>query len=63
VGPRDARQVLGSDPDAVVCLVVPEPFEAVGLHYDDFQAVPAATVARILHEFRAAANPLPAAPR
>jgi putative phosphoribosyl transferase len=62
VGPRDARQMLGSDADEVVCLRVPHPFEAVGLHYDDFQAVAGETVERILHEFHAAANPSPAGP-
>lgn len=56
VGPREAHDVLQGDADEVVCLVVQEPFEAVGFAYDDYRAVTDETVAGILRTFPADAG-------
>jgi putative phosphoribosyl transferase len=56
IGPREAREVLQGAADDVVCLYVQEPFEAVGLAYDDFRAVTDETVERVLQEFQAGAG-------
>ena len=56
VGPREAHDVLHGDADDVVCLSAQEPFEAVGLAYDDFRQVPDETVERILRAFWADAR-------
>jgi len=37
VAPRDILPVLRQQADEVVCLETPEPFIAVGLHYEDFR--------------------------
>lgn len=37
VAPADALDVIGADADQVICLSMPEPFHAVGLHYRDFE--------------------------
>jgi putative phosphoribosyl transferase len=39
VAPRDTVARLRSEVDDLVCLAEPEPFRAVGLHYDDFHQV------------------------
>jgi putative phosphoribosyl transferase len=36
VAPRESIQALRAEADDVVCLATPEPFYAVGTHYDDF---------------------------
>jgi putative phosphoribosyl transferase len=36
VAPRDSIRSLRAEADEVVCLATPEPFYAVGAHYDDF---------------------------
>ncbi len=36
VAPRETVQLLQKDADEIVCLAMPEPFAAVGLHYRDF---------------------------
>ena len=36
VAPRDAIEALYAECDEVVCLLAPDPFRAVGLHYVDF---------------------------
>lgn len=36
VAPRDIVDVIRAEADEVVCLATPEPFRAVGLHYEDF---------------------------
>jgi len=36
VGAPDTVLSLSSECDDVVCLVTPDPFHAVGVHYDDF---------------------------
>ena len=48
VGSRDACAALHEDADEVVCLVQPEPFYAVGMHYREFPQVEDAEVVRIL---------------
>jgi putative phosphoribosyl transferase len=39
VAPHDTVQALRAEVDDVVCLAEPEPFYAIGLHYDDFHQV------------------------
>jgi putative phosphoribosyl transferase len=39
VGPRDTLAALLKEVDDLVCLAEPEPFHAIGLHYDDFHQV------------------------
>ena len=39
VAPRDTMRRLRGEVDDLVCLAQPEPFRAVGLHYDDFHQV------------------------
>jgi putative phosphoribosyl transferase len=36
VAPRDTIRQLGDECDEIVCLATPEPFHAVGVHYEDF---------------------------
>ena len=36
LAPADVVQALGAECDEIVCLAMPEPFEAVGAHYGDF---------------------------
>lgn len=36
LAPADVVQVLGQECDEIVCLAMPEPFDAVGAHYGDF---------------------------
>jgi putative phosphoribosyl transferase len=39
VAPADTLAALRDEADDVVCLYQPEPFRAIGLHYDDFHQV------------------------
>jgi putative phosphoribosyl transferase len=39
VAPQDTLDALRGEVDAIVCLSVPDPFQAVGLHYEDFHQV------------------------
>jgi putative phosphoribosyl transferase len=55
VAPRDAIEALGKEADAVICLVTPEPFHAVGLHYVDFEQVSDEEVMELLRA--SAGNP------
>lgn len=52
VGAADSLEVLGRVADEVVCLLVPEPFRAVGHWYDDFAPVSENEVVRLLEEAR-----------
>jgi predicted phosphoribosyltransferase len=54
VGSTQACATLRAEADAVVCPHTPEPFLAVGLHYDDFSATEDDEVVRLLE---AAARP------
>ena len=55
IGPREARDMLG-DADDVVCLEEQDPFEAVGLAYDDFRQVTDEAVERVLQAAWAGAS-------
>jgi putative phosphoribosyl transferase len=46
--------------DATVCLYMPEPFRAIGLHYDDFHQLDDSEVLALLEPFsrRAAGGPV-----
>ncbi len=48
VAPADTCNALRTEVDTLVCLSQPEPFHAIGLHYDDFHQVEDAEVLRIL---------------
>jgi putative phosphoribosyl transferase len=39
VAPHDTLMALAREVDRVVCLAEPDPFRAIGLHYDDFHQV------------------------
>jgi putative phosphoribosyl transferase len=53
VAPADAIEPLRREADEVVCLVTPEPFRAVGLHYEDFTQTSDEEVLALLSEARA----------
>ena len=57
VAPRDTLQALAPEVDQIVCLASPQPFQAVGAHYLNFDAVEDAEVVDAL------AASVPAAPR
>jgi putative phosphoribosyl transferase len=44
VAPSDTLATLRTEVDDVVCLAEPEPFRAIGLHYDDFHQLDDAEV-------------------
>ncbi|HLO19087.1 MAG TPA: hypothetical protein VK192_01170, partial [Sphingomicrobium sp.] len=48
VGAPDSVLSLQSECDEVVCLVTPDPFHAVGAHYDDFTQTSDDEVKRLL---------------
>jgi putative phosphoribosyl transferase len=48
VAPADTCNALRAEVDTLVCLSQPEPFHAIGLHYDDFDQVEDAEVLRAL---------------
>ena len=50
VAPQDTLARLASEADEVVCLMTPEPFYAVGEHYDDFSQTSDREVMRLLDE-------------
>ncbi len=54
VAPADSIEALSSEADEVVCLATPDPFFAVGEHYDDFAQTTDEEVVRLLQ--RAAAG-------
>jgi len=54
VAPRDTVEMLRSQVDEVVCLDTPDPFYAIGMHYDDFHQVPDEEVVRLMNEAAAA---------
>lgn len=57
VAPADTLVELQAEADEVICLAQPEPFHAIGLHYDDFHQVSDAEVLAAL----GSAAPPPAA--
>lgn len=48
LAPADTCNALRAEVDTLVCLSQPEPFHAIGLHYDDFHQVEDAEVLRAL---------------
>jgi len=50
VAPQDTLARLASEADEVVCLMTPEPFYAVGEHYDDFSQTSDREVITLLDE-------------
>lgn len=48
VAPADTCRALRAEVDDLVCLSQPEPFRAIGLHYDDFHQLDDAEVMRAL---------------
>jgi putative phosphoribosyl transferase len=52
VAPRDTLTQLRDEVDQVVCLAQPDPFNAVGQHYDDFHQVDDAEVIAALDAAR-----------
>ena len=50
VAPADTVEQLMQQVDEVVCLETPDPFYAIGMHYDDFHQVPDDEVVRLLNE-------------
>jgi putative phosphoribosyl transferase len=53
VAPSDTISALEPMVDEVVCLAIPEPFRAIGLHYRDFHQLEDAEVLRILSSVQA----------
>lgn len=54
VAPADTIEMLRTQVDDVVCLETPEPFYAIGMHFDDFHQVPDDEVVRLMNEAAAA---------
>ena len=54
VAPADTLQTLRAEVDDLVCLAQPEPFHAIGLHYDDFHQLDDAEVLADLDALAAA---------
>jgi len=52
VAPRSAIAELRQYSDEIVCLAMPEPFYAVGAHYDDFSQTSDAEVIELLESAR-----------
>ena len=50
VAPLDTVAKLGSSVDEVICLETPDPFYAIGMHYDDFHQVPDDEVIELMNE-------------
>lgn len=50
VGSREACMALREDADEVICLAQPEPFYAIGLHYQSFEQVDDAEVIALLQQ-------------
>jgi len=53
VAPADTIEQLRSQADEIVCLLTPEPFYAVGMHYQDFTQTSDAEVIALLDEAQA----------
>jgi putative phosphoribosyl transferase len=50
VAPADTVQALAREVDRIVCLAQPEPFHAIGLHYEDFSQLDDTEVLALLAE-------------
>jgi putative phosphoribosyl transferase len=49
VAPRDSLDELSAEADEVICLMSPDPFFAVGMHYRDFHQTTDQEVVELLH--------------
>lgn len=56
VAPRESLEELAAFADEIVCLATPDPFFAVGLHYEDFAQTSDEEVTRLLAEAKARAH-------
>jgi putative phosphoribosyl transferase len=54
VAPRETVEALRGQADDIICLESPDPFVAVGVHYDDFRQVSDAEVIELIEGTRAA---------
>ena len=54
VAPVDTVEILRPQVDEVVSLEMPEPFYAIGMHYEDFHQVPDEEVIQLMNEAAAA---------
>jgi putative phosphoribosyl transferase len=63
VAPGDTVAELRAEVDELICLKMPEPFIAIGLHYRDFHQVSDEEVVRVLSEVNNGARGGPAADR
>nr|WP_247555395.1 phosphoribosyltransferase [Bradyrhizobium sp. 138] len=52
VAPRESLDELGAEADEVICLMSPDPFFAVGIHYRDFRQTSDQEVADLLRRGR-----------
>ncbi|CUH63869.1 Putative phosphoribosyl transferasec/MT0597 [Thalassovita gelatinovora] len=59
VASREVIADLGKEVDEVICLTMPDPLRAIGLHYDDFSQVDDDEVVRLLAEADRLAGPPP----
>ncbi len=57
VAPAETIRRIRAEADEVVCLEIPEPLLAIGLHFRDFSQVSDEEVVRILHETRRHVEP------
>jgi putative phosphoribosyl transferase len=57
VAPPDTIEALRREVDRIVCLEQPEPFYAVGAHYDDFHQIEDDEVMETLAAFKAPPQP------
>jgi putative phosphoribosyl transferase len=62
VAPADSVEELSTECDEVVCLATPDPFYAVGPHYQNFQQTEDAEVVRLLDEARQWSTAEPSTP-
>ena len=57
VAPADTLRELAAECDDIACLATPEPFYAVGPHYQDFRQTDDSEVVRLLAEARLSSSP------
>lgn len=62
VAAREAVAVLGYEVDEIVCLATPEPFQAVGLWYQDFTQTEDGEVIKLLQQNNALLSKIPQKP-
>jgi predicted phosphoribosyltransferase len=62
VGTAEACERLEREVDGLICLHIPEPFYAVGMYYQHFEATTDAEVLQLLEEHHAQRTPRADAP-